>query len=97
MNLKEKYPWIDLIQPEDLPTYDLKTMAEIIGMPLTIKLLTEAVGSTFVMSTTWDREVMKRYIKRVYDGTKPTRMHLCKLCNVTENYIYKVCSAKKRV
>ena len=57
MNLQEKYPWIELVTPEDLPTDDLKIMADIIGMPTTIKLLTEAPGCVFTMTTTWDREV----------------------------------------
>lgn len=64
MNLQEKYPWMELVTPEDLPTDDLKIMADIIGMPTTIKLLTEAPGCIFTMTTTWDRrEVIKRYIK----------------------------------
>ena len=88
MTLKEQYPWIDLLEIEDLPTYDLRAMAEIIGLPLTIKLLTEATGSVFTMSTVWYREAMKKYIKRVYDGSKEKRMELCKLCNVSENMIY---------
>lgn len=96
MNLKEKYPWIDLVTPEDFPTEDLKMMSEIIGMSSTIKLLTEATGCVFTMTTTWDRELIKRYIRRVYDGTKLSRMNLCKLCKVNENYIHKICSNKKK-
>ena len=96
MNLQEKYPWIELVTPEDLPTDDLKMMADLIGMPSTIKLLTEAPGCVFTMTTTWDREAIKKYIKRTYDGSKLCRMRLCMLCKVNENYIHKVCSQKKR-
>ena len=94
MCLQEKYPWIDTATSEDLPTEDLKLMAGIIGMPATIKLLTEATGCVFTMTKNWDRELIKRYIKRVYDGTKRSRMNLCILCKVNENYIHKICSEK---
>ena len=70
-------------------------MAEIISLPLTIKLLTEATGNIFTISTVWYREAMKKYIKMVYNGSKEKRMELCKLCNVSENIIYKICSTKK--
>ena len=73
---------------------DLKLMASIIGMSATIKLLTEATGCVFTMTKYWDRELIKRYIKRVYDGTKRSRMNLCILCKVNENYIHKICSEK---
>ena len=73
MCLQEKYPWIDTATSEDFPTEDLKLMASIIGMSATIKLLTEATGCVFTMTKYWDRELIKRYIKRVYDGTKRSR------------------------
>jgi hypothetical protein len=92
----EQQPWIEQITPQDFPTDDLKLMAEIIGMTSTVKLLTEAPGCVFTMTTTWDREAMKRYIKRVYDGTKISRMNLCRQCKVNENYIHKICSNKKK-
>lgn len=96
MNLQEKYPWIDTATSEDFPTDDLRIMAEIIGMPATIKLLTEATGCVFTMTKNWDRELIKRYIRRVYDGSKLSRMRLCMLCKVNENYIHKICSQKKK-
>ena len=74
MCLQEKYPWIDTATSEDFPTEDLKLMASIIGMSATIKLLTEATGCVFTMTKYWDRELIKRYIKRVYDGTKRSRI-----------------------
>ena len=94
MCLQEKYPWIDTATSEDFPTEDLKLMASIIGMSATIKLLTEATGCVFTMTKYWDRELIKRYIKRVYYGTKRSRMNLCIMCKVNENYIHKICSEK---
>ena len=61
MCLQEKYPWIDTATSEDFPTEDLKLMAGIIGMPATIKLLTEATGCVFTMTKYWDRELIKKY------------------------------------
>ena len=64
MCLQEKYPWIDTATSEDFPTEDLKLMASIIGMSATIKLLTEATGCVFTMTKYWDRELIKKNIKR---------------------------------
>lgn len=47
-------------------------------------------GSTVHIPKNATLPARKEYIKKYYDGTKKTRNELRRICDVSENYIYRV-------
>ena len=88
--MQNNKPWVDKITPENLPNEDLKIVATFIGLAPTVTLICELSGSTISIPKQATLPARKAYIKKHYDGTKKTRNELRRICNVSENYIYRV-------
>lgn len=83
-------PWIQYITEETLPNEDLKILAAIIGLAATIKVMCEVPGMLISVPKNCTLKARIEYIKQHYDGTKKSRYELSKLCDLSENYIYRV-------
>lgn len=85
-----KKPWIKNLTYENLPNDDLKSLADIIGMELTIKVIFELAGIHISVPKNSGMLAKSAYVREHYDGTKKMRMKLAKDCDVSESYIYKI-------
>lgn len=83
-------PWIKYITMENLPNEDLNIVATVIGLDATIALMCELPGILISVPKNATLPAKIAYIKNVYDGTKQSRIKLAKLCDLSENYIYRV-------
>lgn len=83
-------PWADYFTMDNLPNEDLKIVATFIGLEPTVTLICELSGSTIHIPKNATLAARKEYIKKYYDGTKKTRNELRRICDVSENYIYRV-------
>ncbi|MFI3301170.1 MAG: hypothetical protein R3Y28_07100 [Candidatus Gastranaerophilales bacterium] len=82
-------PWLKDIEKDDLPNEDLKIVAELIGISVAIKMMCELPGINISVPKNATLKARNKYIKKHYDGTKKSRYHLAKICDVSESYIYK--------
>lgn len=83
-------PWIKYITMENLPNEDLNIVATVIGLDATIELMCELPGILISVPKNATLPAKIAYIKDVYDGTKQSRVKLSKLCDLSENYIYRI-------
>ena len=87
-------PWVELITMETLPNDDLKFLASIVGLPPIIYPMCEYAGSTYTVPKNATMRARKEYVRKHYDGSKSSRLYLCRVCNFTENDIYKIISQR---
>lgn len=87
-------PWINYITMENLPNSDLKFLASIIGLPLTIKLMCEYPGIVITIPKNATFNARKEYVLKHYDGSKDSRLYLSKVCGFSENYIYRIANQR---
>ncbi len=83
-------PWIKNITMENLPNEDLKIVSSIIGLEPTIKLMCEIPGITISIPKNATLPAKIEYIMEFYDGSKKSRFELAKICDLSENYIYRI-------
>ena len=75
---------------EDMPNDEWIDIAKICGLPLTIQLLEEFAGITISTPKNWDAKLIKKYIKKHYNGTRPSMRKIVKVCDVSERQVYKI-------
>ena len=68
----------------------MKILAAIIGLAVTIKVMCEVSGMLISVQKNYTLKARIEYIKQHYDDTKKSRYELSKLCELSENYIYRV-------
>ena len=83
-------PWTELITMETLPNEDLKFLASLVGLPPIIFLMCEYPGSTYTVPKNATMRARKEYVRKHYDESKSSRLHLCRTCHFAENDIYKI-------
>ena len=83
-------PWIKYITIETLPNEDLNIVATVIGLEATIKLMCELPGILISVPKNATLPAKIAYIQDNYDGTKQCRCRLARICEMSENYIYRV-------
>ena len=83
-------PWMDYIQPEDMPNDDLKFIAESAGIKSALALIFCTPGLTVTIPKNSFKEVKERYILNKYDGTKDSINRLAVDCGLSQRYIYKI-------
>ena len=79
---------------ESLPV-DLYIIADIIGLDNTIRIMEHFNYLTFNIPKNVSYPYKKQYILDNYDGTKESRFHIRKACNVCDSYIYSVMRERK--
>lgn len=87
MNQKEPQ-WAKYITENDLPNEEMEVLCSIIGLEATKKLLTNYPGYTITIPKQALSKYKDKYIIENYNGTKISRVHLAKECDVSERYIY---------
>ena len=87
-------PWIANITEDTLPNEDLKILAAIIGLAATIKIMCEIPGMNISIPKNCTLRARIEYIKKHYDGSKKSRYELSKLCDLSENYIYRIAKTR---
>ena len=87
-------PWTELITMETLPNDDLKFLASLVGLPPIIYLMCYYQGSTYTVPKNATLRARREYVKKHYDGSKSSRLYLCRVCNFSENDIYKIISSR---
>ena len=87
-------PWIANITEDTLPNEDLKILAAIIGLAATIKIMCEIPGINISIPKNCTLRARIKYIKKHYDGSKKSRYELSKLCDLSENYIYRIAKTR---
>nr|DAU52998.1 MAG TPA: Middle operon regulator, TRANSCRIPTION.2A [Caudoviricetes sp.] len=83
-------PWMDYIQPEDMPNDDLKFIAENAGIKPALALIFCTPGLTVNIPKNAFKTVKERYIVKKYDGTKYSLNRLAIDCELSQRYIYKI-------
>ena len=86
--------WAKYVTKESLPV-DLYIIADIIGLDNTIRIMEHFNYLTFDIPKNVSYPYKKQYILDNYDGTKESRFHIRKACNVCDSYIYSVMREKK--
>ena len=90
--------WLDKITEDSLPNEDLKTVAGIIGIDPTVKLMCELQGTTISVPKHAIEQATKKarvnYIIEHYDGSKKSRLKLSQFCLLSEAYIYRIARIK---
>ena len=89
-DLMDYKPWMDYIQPEDMPNDDLKFIAESAGIKSALALIFCTPGLTVTIPKNSFKEVKERYIMSKYDGTKYSINRLAVDCGLSQRYIYKI-------
>ena len=74
---------------------DLYIIADIIGLDNTIRIMEHFNYLTFNIPKNVSYPYKKQYILDNYDGTRESRFHIRKACNVCDSYIYSVMREKK--
>lgn len=87
-------PWIANITEDTLPNEDLKILAAIIGLAATIEIMCEIPGMNISIPKNCTLRARIEYIKKHYDGSKKSRYELSKLCDLSENYIYRIAKTR---
>lgn len=82
--------WERNLTLEDLPSEDIKIIADLYGMEFAIKFMSDLSGVMINVPSCALKKIRNNYICRNYDGTKKTCMSLALECNVTEAYIKRI-------
>ena len=90
-------PWTELITMETLPNDDLKFLASIVGLPPIIYLMCNYQGSTYTVPKNATLRARREYVKKHYNGSKSSRLYLCRVCSFSENDIYKIASTRSNI
>lgn len=89
--MKEK--WIKEIRPEDMPSENLRLIADFCGVDTAINLMQNMAGINVYIPNTALTQLKARYIKKKYDGTRDCANRLALELGVSINYIYKILKA----
>lgn len=89
-------PWTELITMETLPNDDLKFLASLVGLQPIIYLMCEYPGTTYIVPKNATMRARRDYVKKYYDGSKSSRLYLCRICNFSENDIYRIASMRQK-
>ena len=76
----------------DLPNDDLKIVADIVGLPIAVKLLEDLPGILISIPKTGLNKCRNGYICNNYDGSKESRVDLARKFGVSERYIIQMVS-----
>lgn len=87
---KKEPQWAKYINEDDLPNEEMEVFCSIIGLEATKKIMLAYQGSTITIPKLALSKYKDRYILENYNGTKLSRVHLAKECNVSERHIYNV-------
>lgn len=86
--------WIKDIKPEDMPTENLRLIAESCGVEATIKLIEGIGGISVYIPSSAKTQIKTNYILKKYDGTRDCVNRLAIELGVSANYIYKIVNKK---
>ena len=87
---KQEPEWAKYITEDNLPNEEMEVLCSLIGLEATKKLLITYPGYTITIPKQALSKYKNKYIIENYDGTKISRVHLAKECDVGERYIYNV-------
>ena len=82
--------WTKDIKTEDMPTEDLKLIAERCGLDVAIKLIEHLPGIQLYISSSAVQKMQEGYIRKTYDGSRQSANRLALECAVSVNHIYNV-------
>ena len=82
--------WIKDITIDDMPNTDMRLVAEACGIDVAVKLLEEMGGIQLSIPKNGFKKVIAKCICDNYNGRNAKELAL--KCNVTERYVYKLCS-----
>lgn len=82
--------WEKGLQADDMPTDDLRLIAERCGVDVAIKLMEHLPGIQLYISSHAKKQLLDGYIKRNFDGTRQKANQLALECHVSVAHIYNV-------
>jgi len=82
--------WIEDIRPEDMPTENLRLIADTCGVKTAVKLIENIPGISLYISGSALTILKTKYIQKKYDGTRDCANKLALELGVSINYIYKI-------
>ncbi len=88
--------WTSHLTIDELPNEELKLVADIFGVKITIKFMEELPGTLINIPKTGLNKCRNQYICQMYDGSKSSRMRLAIKFGVTEGYIKQLASRYRK-
>lgn len=85
-----KKKWLDDLKPEDMPTSDLKLVAETCGVETAIQLLEHMPGISIYIPKLERTDLVKSYIIKNFNGSTESAKRLALDLNLSVNHIYNI-------
>ncbi len=79
--------WERNLTLEDLPSEDIRIIADFYGVRFALRLMKDLPGVTISIPSSGLKKIRNDYICRNYHGSKKSRLKLALECEVTECYI----------
>ena len=86
----ESQKWLANVTIEDMPTEDLKFIAEVAGLKQAILLILLLPGLCISIPKNAFSKLKEKYIVQHYDGTRASVYKLSLECNLSQRYVYKL-------
>ena len=83
------------ITSEDMPTENMKIIAETCGIDIAIKILKNLGGLSLYIPSSGISLIHNKYILKRYDGTRDCANRLALELGVSINYVYKILKQKQ--
>ncbi|MDD3149916.1 MAG: Mor transcription activator family protein [Candidatus Gastranaerophilales bacterium] len=82
--------WLKDIKPDDMPTDNLRLIADACGVETAVNLIENLAGISVYIPGSALTHLKTNYIKKKYDGTRDCANRLALELGVSINYIYKI-------
>lgn len=73
---------------EDMPTDDMREIAEICGVDNTVEIMRIFAGLTINVPANFSKKLVDKYIKKNYNGSNMKK--ICRVCGVSSRYVFKL-------
>lgn len=85
--------WVEKLTFEDLPNSDMKLIADLCGLDVATRLMTELPGLSINIPKEGLRKLKNRYIADQYDGSNAKQLAV--ECGVSIRHIYNLARKKR--
>lgn len=82
--------WAKNLAADDMPTSDLRMIANLCGVEVAVKLVENLAGLPIYIPSSAVKTLQRQYIRKSFDGTSQKAKELALECGVSLAYIYNV-------